>query len=385
MLTTQSKPFGSAMSNIVIVTTSRADWGLLAPVLDRLLKSTKHNSRLVVTGQHLYQGLDIFSKYHIDEVIDCSSDLSDENAAACGVAAQILANFGRYLSMNKVDLVLVLGDRFEMLSVALAAVINRVPIAHIFGGDTTLGAIDDSLRHAISKLASLHFPSNEDSAARLVEMGAPASRVIVSGSTGIDTLSRIAPVSREAFLERVGLTGAHSTLLVAYHPETLEDEPQKGLEELLLAFDDFPDLCLLFTGTNIDPGHGDIEKAITSYVASRKNAVFIDSLGSELFAAALNHCVGIIGNSSAGILEAPYFGTPTINIGNRQAGRRRSDSVIDIPAKASMIMSAIDLCMSVKNRGRDYYFGKGNASEIIASTLESFDKFESLIKEREAV
>jgi len=375
----QSKKIGAAMSNIALVTTSRADWGLLVPVLDRLLHSPKHKAKLIVTGQHLDQSLEIFSNYQIDELIECSCERRNEEAAACGISASILANFGQYLSVNEIDLVLVLGDRFEMLSVAVAAVINRVPIAHIFGGDTTLGAIDDSVRHAISKLASLHFPSNTDSAAKLVEMGELPDRIIVSGSTGIDTLSQVKLISRDVFFDSVGLIGTDSVLLVAYHPETLADGQQKGIEELLSALEKFPDLGLLFTGTNIDPGHGDIERVVATYVASHANAVFVDSLGSRLFAAALNHCVAIIGNSSAGILEAPYFGTPTINIGNRQAGRRRSASVMDVGADAAMIEHAIRSCLQSKNRVRDYFFGEGNASAIIASSLESFGNFDGLI------
>ena len=371
------------MSNIAIVTTSRADWGLLAPLYARLAQSSHHVAKLIVTGQHVYSDLGAFAGYHIDELIECSCDQGKEEAAACGISASILENFGHYLSDHPTDLVVVLGDRFEMLSVSLAAVINRVPLAHIFGGDTTLGAIDNSIRHAISKLASLHFPSNESSAAKLIAMGEPASRIVVSGSTGIDMLSKITPMSRDAFLKKVGLTGLDSVLLVAYHPETLADHSCGGLEELLLALRNFPDSGFLFTGTNLDPGHGAIKRAVSSFIESHEKAAFFESLGSELFGTALKHCDAIVGNSSAGILEAPYFGTPTVNIGNRQTGRRRGPSVIDVAANAEHIDSAIRLALKNPKKDRDYFFGEGNAAEIIASTLEGFDDFHSLLRKEE--
>jgi UDP-hydrolysing UDP-N-acetyl-D-glucosamine 2-epimerase len=369
---------------ILAVTGTRADWGLLVPVLTLLRDDPRFSLKLCVTGQHLMPenpSVEAIKQdgFEIDHYIPM--DLSEDDSRALTQAmSACLSGCGDVIEAAQPDLCLVLGDRYEMLCVVSAALVCAVPVVHLCGGDLTHGAFDDSIRHAITKMSALHFVTSEDAARRVRQLGEDPSRVIVSGSPGIDRIFAQPVVARDAFLAEVGLRTDQDYVLVSFHPETLAADRGAQLSALMQALAAFPEAGLLLSGSNADPGGQAIDRAFTALARERENAVFHVSLGSRLYFSAMAHASLLLGNSSSGIYEAPSFGIPTVNIGERQAGRLRARSVIDCAATAGAIRQAIERARSLDCRGVENLFGNGHAAKIIVETLAGIKSPANLLK-----
>lgn len=364
---------------VLAITGTRADWGLLVPVLDRLRDDPRFTLEIAATGQHLIAESNSLAaiadeKHVVDHLIDMELDSDDSPAVLARGMGIATAGIGAVLADSRPDIMLLLGDRYETLAVALAAVVARVPIAHMCGGDVTQGAIDDSIRHAITKLAAIHFPTNSESARRIVQMGENPAHVYTVGSTGIDRILALEPMPRDAFFASVGLAPRAQNFVITFHPATLSDDSDAQAQSMLDALDAFPEAGLIFTGSNADPGARAIDALIKAYIMGRENAVFHASLGSKRYFSALTHCDLVIGNSSSGVMEAPSFRLPTVNIGDRQERRPRAASVIDCEPQVDSIVSAIAAglkldCSTVKNP-----YGTGQAAtQIVEILAEIFD------------
>jgi len=264
------------------------------------------------------------------------------------------------------EAVLLLGDRFEILGAAEAAMLLGLPIAHLFGGDVTEGAFDDAIRHSITKMSHLHFVSNEESARRVRQLGEDPSRVFVVGSTGLDTIRRAKLMSRDELGKAIGFEFREKNLLVTFHPSTLANE---RVEELLAALDEFDDAGILFTKGNIDPGAMAIGEAIDAFVASHPNAKAYVSLGHERYLSATANVDAVVGNSSSGVYEVPSFKKPTVDIGDRQKGRLRASSVIHVPVERKAIADAIRKALTLDCSEAVNPYGDGHAAERIHRVL----------------
>ena len=370
---------------VLAVTGTRADWGLLVPVLDLLRDDARFALQILATGQHLMAGADPGAAiradgHRVDHALDMGLGEDDEPAALATATGRAVAGMGAVLARARPDLLLVLGDRYEILAVALAAVMARVPIAHLCGGDVTEGAMDDSLRHAITKLAALHFPTNAESAARVLQLGEDPARVHAVGSTGIDRILALEPMPRAEFFDSVGLTPRARNFVVTFHPATLAADPVAEARALLAALAAIPDAGLVFTGSNADPGARAIDARVQEFVAGRPGAVFHASLGSRRYFSALRHCDLVIGNSSSGLTEAPSFGLPTVNIGARQARRPRAASVVDCPAEPGAIAAAIARALALDCRGVRNPYGDGRSAPRIVEILAAIPQPHLLIR-----
>jgi UDP-hydrolysing UDP-N-acetyl-D-glucosamine 2-epimerase len=278
----------------------------------------------------------------------------------------------------KPDLLTVLGDRYEILAAAIASMLLNIPIAHIHGGEVTAGAFDDTIRHAITKMACVHFVAAEPYRQRVIQMGENPEFVFNVGAPGLDFASSAPALSRAELFAKLGISGPERFLLVTLHPTTAEpDADASNIAALLGALAEVNERTLIFTGVNADPGYRAIDDAITAFVAARPNhAHLFTSLGSERYWAALRLADAVVGNSSSGILEAPAVGVPSINIGNRQHGRLRAASIIDCPADAALIHASLENIFSGRFRPDPTQappYGCGGASEKIAGILQKID------------
>lgn len=304
-------------------------------------------------------------------------DLSRDDAASIARATgRGLLGLADAFERLKPDVVVLLGDRFETLAAATAAVLLRIPVAHIHGGEISEGAIDDAMRHAITKLSHLHFVAADQFRDRVIQLGETPDRVFTVGAPGLDHLARRSLPDRGALAERVGLSLDRPLLLMTYHPATLVDrDPEQDLNELLIALDRFPEAALVFTKANADAGGRAINARLEAYVAANTDrAVLVASLGSDFYFTALKEAAVVIGNSSSGLIEAPAAGTPTVNIGARQDGRPRSASVIDCPDQRDAIEAAIRRAMEPAMRETlanqlPAYGRPGDASRLILEKL----------------
>lgn len=311
------------------------------------------------------------------------ADLCGAGAADCATAmSEIGAAAARVYEAVAPDLVLIVGDRLDMAPAAMAAVPFNVPLAHLHGGELTLGALDDRLRHAMSKLAHLHFAATTDAACRLSQMGEEPWRIKVTGAPGLDTLSAVAKMGRTAFMREVGLPERPRLHLVTVHPETNAANPAAVLEVVLQALSEEA-VSTLVTAPNSDPGGADMRARILAFVEDNPSATFRDTLGSRLYANALRHADVMLGNSSSGLIEAPLFGLPVINIGNRQEGRVRCDNVIDCAADSNSVTDAL---RRLENQGfprsdlRQSPYGDGMAGPRIAAVLSNPPPRERLLR-----
>lgn len=371
---------------IAIVTGTRADYGILYWPIRRLKEAPEFDVRIIATGTHLSPSFGmtvdeiVRDGFAVDERVEMLIDGSSQTATArsFGLAAMGLADAYARL---KPDLLMMLGDRYEILSAASVATLMRIPFAHLCGGDITEGANDDVMRHAISKMAHIHFPSNAQSAARLRQMGEPAERVHNVGSPALDHLRHMAFLPREEFCAELGLPGDRPILMVTMHPETLlSDGGFDQLEALLGVLAAREGVAIILTGANADADGARFNRRLTDFAAATPHTIFRMSLGQRLYFNALKHCAVMLGNSSSGIYEAPSFGLPTVNIGDRQGGRLRGPNVIDCTPDAAAIAAALDRALGEPRPPAQSPYGDGHASERIVEVLRQVSDPSALLR-----
>ena len=377
----------NAPRRICAVTGSRADWGLLRPVLDGIRDSETLALQLAVTGSHLSpaHGHTVDTIESQGFVVDARINLAqrgDDARAVTHALGRGVAAFADVLQDLAPDLLLVLGDRFEILAAVQAALIARVPVAHIAGGDITEGAFDDAIRHAISKMSHLHFATHSEAARRLRQMG--EADVHLCGSPGIDQILATPRLSRDALSQSLGFPLRPRNLAITFHPATLDDaDPLDQLDTQLTALDRLgPDTGLIFTGANSDTGGDTLNARIKEFADAHDNACLHPSLGQQRYYSLVALADAVVGNSSSGLYEAPSLGTPTVNIGSRQDGRPRAASVINCPAETDAIVEAIHAAYRLDMAEVENPYGDGHASERILAVLRGPWSRQALIHKR---
>jgi len=373
-----------------VVTGSRADYGLLRRVIGGIQSDPDLTLQLVVTGTHLSK--DYGSTYEeiqqdgfeINGEIHTVGD-SDSPAAIAESMGRGLTGFGSIFEKLKPDLLVVLGDRFEILAASAAALVSRIPVAHIHGGEITEGAYDDAIRHSITKMSNLHFVATEKCRKRVIQLGEDPNSVFLVGGLGVDAINNVELFTREELQVKLGMKFLDKSLLITFHPETLGGkDPAAEFKELLYALELLEDTTLLFTMPNADTGGKEIAKIIEKFVETNINAYYFKSLGQQKYLSTVAQVDGVIGNSSSGLLEVPSFKKGTINIGDRQKGREQAQSIINCNPERKKIGLALDKLYSpefklLSSRTINPY-GAGGASEKIVLILREVALKKSLQK-----
>lgn len=367
---------------VCVVTGTRAEFGLLRWLMEAINIDPQLTLQVVVTGMHLspefgstYEEIEE-AGFSIDAKVEMlvSSDTSVAITKSTGLG---MIGFADAYSRLAPDMVVVLGDRFEIFAAAAAAMIAGIPIAHIHGGETTEGAFDEAIRHSISKMSHLHFVAAEEYRRRVIQLGENPARVFTVGGMGIDALEKIDLLTRDELESVLGLELSDRNLLITFHPVTL-DGRESSLEqfrELLTALDDFEGITLIFTMPNADTGGRELSEMVEAFVQANPAAYLFTSLGQLRYLSCMAQMDGVVGNSSSGLTEAPYFNIGTVNIGDRQKGRLRATSIIDCEPNSESIKSAIRMLYSPEF-SRDLIdgykpYGSGGAVNAIINTLVS--------------
>lgn len=372
---------------ICVVTGSRAEYGLLYWLMKSIREDSALELQLVVTGMHLSP--EFGSTYRVIEddgfTIDAKVEMLLSSDTPVGIAKSIglgVAGCAEALDRLRPDILVLLGDRFEIYAAAQAALIARIPIAHIAGGDTTEGAFDEAIRHSITKMSHLHFVTNEVSAQRVRQMGEAVEHVYNVGNPGLDQIRHLKLLGRDDLEQELGFELKPRNLLVTFHPVTLEmQSAHVQFQELLIALARFgTDTGIIFTKPNADTGGKALIQMIDEFVARHHNMKAYTSLGQLRYLSVLSHVDAIVGNSSSGLYEAPSFKKPTVNIGDRQKGRLQAASVINCPPLADEIVRAISAAFELDCSGVANPYGAGNSSPQIISILKSTTDLHSLLK-----
>ena len=394
---------------ITIVTSTRADWGLLRPLAAALRSRNDVVLSIIATNMHLdptygYTVSEIEADgFRVDARVPMTTEavakafgdeadvnFASDDTAAAGSApdsamhtveatAVGMAGVARAFARLRPDMVIILGDRYEMLAVATAATIMRLPIVHIAGGEISEGAFDDSIRHAITKLSALHLTATEQYRQRVISMGEDPSRVVNTGAIGVYNLLKETPMSKAELEESIGLPIDRRTLLVTLHPAIMDDAPaSRRILALTQALDVFPDSRVIFTYPNNDPDGRIIIREIEAYVARNPHrCVAIPSLGWKRYLSALRYVGAVVGNSSSGIVEVPSTGIPTVDIGKRQRGRMASESVIHCGPDATSIIPAIREALSGQGQQRarraENPYAKPDTLQIMVEAIMASD------------
>ena len=370
---------------VAIVTGSRAEYGLLRRLMGLIKEDKMMELQLLVTGGHLSGAFGQTSR-EIEKdgfKINAKIPLEDTGDGFLPVARSVgflTTKFSEILDRLRPDLLVVLGDRYEIFAAAQAAFLLKIPIAHIIGGDTTEGAFDESLRHAITKMAHLHFVTHDAAANRLLQLGEDERYIYNFGSPAIDEIHGMRRMSRRALEKELKFKFQTKNLLVTFHPETLSEDPLGQLKELLSALSEIgEDVGLIFTKANADPKGRAINRMIETYVKSRPHARVYASLGTHLYLNTLSQVDAVVGNSSSGVYEAPSFKIPTVNIGDRQKGRFLSSSVISCPARKDAILKAIQQAFDMDYSQVTNPYGRGDASIRIYRKIKSIEEPKRLL------
>lgn len=365
------------MKKIAIVTATRAEYGILKPFIKKVYDDPELELNLIVTGTHL-------SKKHgmtINEIkkdglpISCEIAILEEENTPYDISvtmANAIEGFAKYFKDDRPDMVVILGDRTEMLGVASAAMNERIPIAHIHGGEVTEGAVDDCVRHALSKMSYLHFVATEDYRKRVIQLGENPSRVYNVGTLGAENILTQPLWSEEDLRQDLAIPEDMPYVVMTYHPVTLEDNTVKNqIEQLLDAMECHPELFYIITAANADTGGDEANLLLKRYAAVHNNAIFVISLGMVRYLSAVKYASFVFGNSSSGILEAPVLGTPTVNVGDRQKGRLQTDTIINSDEKCENIKRAMDKAISMHHKSTDIY-GDGHTSEKMIDIIKEY-------------
>lgn len=370
---------------ICVFTGTRAEYGLLRPVIQRLSCSAEIDFRLIVSGSHLSASRGYTEQQILDdgftdfERVEILLD-SDSDVSVCSAMALGLLRYGDVLTRISPELVMILGDRFEALAFAASATICRIPIAHIHGGELTVGAIDDAFRHAITKMSHLHFAATEKYRRRIIQMGEHADRVFNVGALGVENVKGLGRLPRFEVESRLGITAGQKYFLVTYHPVTLDTaSPGDRLKQLITVLRRFPNYVAVFTGANADQGGALLNRILDHEAKVHPDRVkFFMSLGTELYLSAARYADVVIGNSSSGVIEVPSLGVPVVDIGIRQQGRDRSDGVISCTDNDEDILCSIGRALTPEFReeartAHNPYDAERTASRIVETLIAFCD------------
>jgi UDP-hydrolysing UDP-N-acetyl-D-glucosamine 2-epimerase len=372
---------------ICVVTGSRADYGLLSVLMREIRQDSEFSLQIIATGMHLSREFGLTYRVIEEEGfnIDAKVDIGLSDDTALGIAKSVasgVAGFGEALATLRPDLLVLLGDRFEILAAAQAALVAAIPIAHIAGGDTTEGAFDESIRHCVTKMSHLHFVTNETAARRVRQLGENPKHIYMAGSPGLDLIKRMQLLSRKELEKDLGFSFQNRNLLITFHPATLDRQPAgEQFQELLKTLDCLGNnLGLFFTKPNADTGGSTIIRMIDEYIESHKHAKAAASLGQLRYLSMVAQVDAVVGNSSSGLYEVPSFKKPTVNIGDRQKGRLQASSVINCRPESVAILRAIKEaftrdCSDVVNP-----YGDGDSSPKIMAALKAVPDYRALLK-----
>lgn len=373
------------MRKICFITGSRADYGIMAPLMRKVAHSGDTLLQIVATNMHLSPqfGMTVneilADGFQVDERVESlvAGDTPSATVKSMGLTQIGMADA---LSRLRPDLCVILGDRYEMLAAASAALIFRIPVAHLHGGETTEGAYDDCIRHAITKLSWLHFASTEEYASRIIKMGEDPDRVFYVGSPGVDNIRHTTTLSRAELESEIGFHLGDRYVVATYHPVTaLPGEEEKQTRDFLKALDSIIEKGwkVLFTMPNSDTGGAVVARLIREWSAKHPESVkAVASLGRVKFYSALRHSSAMTGNSSCGLIEAPSFGIPTLNVGDRQKGRARGESVVDVEADYESVKKGLEKVLSadfaiLAAKSTNPYEKSGTVEEIFKRLKDS--------------
>jgi GDP/UDP-N,N'-diacetylbacillosamine 2-epimerase (hydrolysing) len=379
------------MKTICVVTGTRAEYGLLRWVMEGIRQSSELELQLVVTGMHLSPefGMTVDAIEADGFTIDRKVEMLLSSDTAVGVTKSMglgMIGFADALAELKPDLILVLGDRYEIFAAAASAMIARIPIAHLHGGEASEGLIDEPIRHSISKMSHLHFVAAEEYRRRVIQLGEQPEHVFNVGGLGIDNILRLKLLTRDELEEVLGFKLAKRNLLITFHPVTLEQGTSaQQMDELLAALAELKDTGLIFTMPNADTDGRILFEKIERFCVEHPQARAYTCLGQLRYLSCIQHVDGVIGNSSSGLAEVPSFKKGTINIGDRQRGRLKAASVIDCEPEAKSIGVALGRLFSAEYQGKlsavENPYGNGGASDAIVRRLES-QSLDNLLKKR---
>lgn len=372
---------------VCFVTGSRAEYGLLYWIMKEIQADPEFELQIVATGMHLSPEFGLTYRFIEDDgfIINKKVEMLLSSDTSIGIAKSIglgVIGFSEVMSSLKPDIIIVLGDRFEILAAVQAALVAKIPVAHIAGGDTTEGAFDEAIRHSITKMSHLHFVTNEKAARRVRQLGENPDHIYNVGSPGIDQIKRLKLLEREELKNRLAFNFRKKNLLVTFHPVTLDMQPAaEQFQELLDALDTFQDkVGVIFTKPNADTNGRALINMIDSYVSSRTNAKAFTSLGQLLYLSAVAQVDAVVGNSSSGLYEVPSFNKPTVNIGDRQKGRLQAASVINCRPLAEEITRSILEAFQMDCSNTVNPYGNGNSSREIVKRLKEFTEYGSLLQ-----
>ena len=372
---------------ICVVTGTRAEYGLLYWLMKGIQSDDELELQLIVTGMHLSPEFGLTYR-QIEEdgfLIDEKLEMLLSSDTAIGVSKSMgLVTIGAADALNRLkpDLLIVLGDRFEMMAVAQVALVMRIPIAHIAGGDITEGAYDDAIRHSITKMSHLHFATNEESYQRIIQLGEQPEFVHLVGSLGIDNIKRLELLSKEDLSHQLNYQFQEKNILFTFHPATNEDDSSAkqvnivldAMGELLQKYN----LGIIFTKANADNGGREINRQIQFFCEKNKNSMLFDSLGQIKYLSALKYVDAVVGNSSSGLYEVPSFGIPTLNIGKRQSGRIKASSIIDVSVNQEEIINGMEYALGADFSSTINPYGNGDTSKKIIDIIKQQPIFSTM-------
>ena len=370
------------MIKICVISGSRADYGLLRWIMQFIQDDPLLKLQIIVTGMHLSPEFGLtYNEIEQDGFrIDRKVEALTSSESSVGIAKSIglgLIGFADALDELNPDLIVVLGDRFEIFAAVSAALVACIPVAHLHGGEVTEGAFDDALRHSITKMSHLHFVAAEVYRQRVIQLGEQPDRVFLVGGLGIDNIKRVKLLDRRALEESLDFKFGRKNLLITFHPVTLDNENALNqMEELLAALGELNDTKLIFTFPNADTGSRTLIQKVKLFVMKHPNARAFTSLGQVRYLSSILHVDGVVGNSSSGLIEVPSFKKGTINIGDRQRGRLQATSVINCDPNRDSIAAALDQLYTNEFQTSLSYvvnpYGEGGASKKVVDTLKKY-------------